>query len=87
MGSLGGGGASITSATGALGASVEIVSRGVSSASDSRGGEGDEGGLVFVSEEVASVGTGSPLASSGVFDRGGGVGFPLSSKGSEKKCL
>lgn len=76
MGSLGGGGASITSATGALGAGVGLVLRGTSSASDSSGGVG---GLVFVSEEVASVGMWSPFASSGVFDRGGGVGFPLSS--------
>lgn len=84
MGSRGGGGASITSATGTLGATVEIVSTGASSASDSKGGEG---GLVFVSEEVASVGIGSPFASSGVLDRGGGVGFPLSSGGSEKEML
>lgn len=76
MGSLGGGGASITSATGALGDTVEIVLRGVLSASDIREGAG---ALVFVSEEVSSVGMRSPLASSGVFDGGGGVGFPLSS--------
>lgn len=81
MGSLGGGGASITSATRALGASVEIVSR-VSSAADNGGGEE---GLVFVSEDVASVGMGSLLASSGVFERGGGVGFPLSSGVKKKK--
>lgn len=80
MGSLGGWGASIISAAGALGASVEIVLRGASSDSDSRGGAG---GLVFVSEDVASVGMGSPLESSGVFDRGGGVGLPLSSEGSK----
>ena len=82
MDSLGGEGESITSATAALGARVEIVLGGVSSdsACDSRGGAG---GLVFVSEEEASVGMGSPLVSSGVFDRGGGEGFPLSSKGSK----
>lgn len=80
MGSLGGGGASITSATRVLGASVEIVSRVLSSAADNTGGEE---GLVFVSEDVASVG--SLLASSGVFDRGGGVGFPLSSGVKKKK--
>lgn len=69
--------ASISSATGALCLSAETVCREVSSVSVSRWGEGD---LVFESEEVVSAGTGSPLESSGVFDGGGGVGFPLSSK-------
>lgn len=73
---MGGGEASISSATGALGLRVETVCREASSVSDSRCGEGD---LVFESEEVVSAGTGSALDSSGVFDGGGGVGFPLSS--------
>lgn len=59
---------------------MEIVSGEESSASDNRGGDG---GLVFVSEEVVSGGTESPFESSGVFDGGGGVGFPLSSEGLE----
>lgn len=68
-----GGAASISSAT--LGLSVETECREASSVSDSRCGEGD---LVFESE-VVSAGTGSGLERSGVFDGGGGVGFPLSS--------
>lgn len=78
---MGGGGASITSATGSLGTSVGIVLREFCSASDSRGGGGF---LVSVLEEVVSVGMGSPLEGSGVFDRGGGAGFPLSSRKSEE---
>lgn len=63
---------------GAEGARVGAVLRGGS------GRSGDEGGLVFVSEEGASERPGSALARSGVFDGGGGVGFPLSSGGAEK---
>lgn len=67
---------------GMLGASGDKVFRGVSSASESKGGAV---GLVFVSQEVAPVGMGSPLMISGVFDGGGGEGFPLSSAGSKVK--
>lgn len=72
------GAGSFSSATGVLGLRAETVCREASSVSDSRCGEGD---LVFESEEVVSAGRGSALESSG--DAGGGVGCPLSSKGTE----
>lgn len=82
VGSRRGGGASITSAIVALGASVELVLSRVFSAS------GNTERLVFVSEEATSVIMGLVFARSGVFDGGGGVGFPLSSvRGAFKKTV
>lgn len=80
---MGGGGESITSAAAALGSSVEAALGGEPPAS----GRGGDGGLVFTWEEATPEGTGSPFKISGVFDRGGGVDFPLSSVGSEERVV
>lgn len=67
-----GGGASITSDTGVEAAAVDLEQSGVSSPSNTER-------VVFISDSATSVEMGVGLASSGVFDGGGGEGFPRSS--------
>lgn len=63
------------SESGKIGPKVETVLRDEFGVSKCRA----TGAFMFESKEVASVGAGLLLSSSGLFDRGGGAGFPLSS--------